>query len=304
MTRTACTALSHSAITVVSAFATGHGVTIGLDIPCEVTVQVKDRDKKESRINVMGESADPHGLITACVLGSIKHLGVRLSQNESISVSVNSDIPSAVGLKSSSAVSVALVKGMFDLFSDNNSKKSDWQNILKVSCLASIKSGASLTGAYDDAAAGLIGGLVFSDNRNFRLLRHEPLNSSYGSIVKILIPIKSEKLTSSLNLADYHRHREEVLQAIEFARAGILAQAMLMNSIIHAVIHRYSLQPIISSIAEGATACGISGKGPSVAAICPNDPIANMVESRWTSENPGCHVVTASVTKPTGSEPR
>ena len=293
----ATSATSYAAITVVSAFSTGRGVTIGIDIPCKVGVELKNCTDFPSKILVRGKIADPHHLIATSAENALRHLGLPLPRDKSLFVSVDSKIPTAVGLKSSSAVSSAVVKAVFDFFTFNGYSS---QDVLRESCKASIQSGASLTGAFDDAAAGLLGGLVFSDNRKFKLLRHQTLDRKFGKLVKILVPKKKKKLTSDLSLSMYTDYDQRVREAIRFAEDGVLAQAMLLNSIIHSVVHRYSLQPLVSSILEGATASGISGKGPAVAAICPNGKVSERVERRWIDENLNCKVLNAFVTRPHG----
>jgi shikimate kinase len=290
-------AVSHSAITVVSAFATGKGVTIGTDLSCRVTAEVIKRKRSGSKVIVAGSVDDSHGLIMTCVQNSIRQLGALIPADSAVLVKVESDIPMAVGLKSSSSASVAAVSAIFNLFSHVRKKPLNTQDLLRTSCEASIESGASLTGAFDDAAASYLGGLVFSDNLRFKLLAHRELPSEYGTVVKILVP-PAAKLTSSLKLSDYHQYNKQIRDAIEFASDGIIVQAMLLNSTVHALIHKYSLQPIVSSILEGASSAGISGKGPAVAAICPKNKIAQNVEERWKSENPESRVITTKVTKP------
>jgi shikimate kinase len=289
---------SHSAITVVSAFASGKGVAIGIDIPCRVKAELRNVENSTSRVIVTGGMKDPHGLVEKAVEKSLRSLRVALPDDKSLFLTINSKIPTAVGLKSSSAVSVAVVRAIFELFSPEGLKTEEMQRVLRISCQASIESGASLTGAYDDAAAGLLGGLVFSDNLRFKLLGHTPIKPSIGSIVKILVPLNKEKLTSSLNMNSYRAFRQRAEEAIDFARRGIVVQAMLLNSIIHASIHHYSMRPIVSAISEGACASGISGKGPAVTAICSSNKAANKVERLWIAENPGCKVITAHITAP------
>jgi shikimate kinase len=291
------TATSHSAITVVSAFSSGKGVTVGIDIPCTVRVGMQKRNTGDPTITIFSKVEDRNQLIQTAVKRSLDFLRVKIPSDKSLRITVDSQIPAAVGLKSSSAVSVAVTKAIFDLFLQD-SLKNNTQEILKLSCESSIRAGASLTGAFDDAAAGLLGGLVFSNNTRFKMLRHESLPENIGRVVKILVPKSQKKLTSSLNLDTYHSFRKQSLEAVKFASSGIFIQAMLLNSVIHAVIHQYSMHPVVSSIAEGASASGITGKGPAIAAICPNQKISKHVERRWIEENVDCAVFTASISKP------
>ncbi|MDO5846189.1 MAG: hypothetical protein Q4Q04_04610, partial [Methanocorpusculum sp.] len=48
---------------------------------------------------------------------------------------------------------------------------------------ASIAAKISITGAYDDAAACLLGGLVFTDNKNMRLLRRTAMPEEYAVVI-------------------------------------------------------------------------------------------------------------------------
>ena len=88
------------------------------------------------------------------------------------------------------------------------------------------------------------------------------------------------------------------MEAFRFALDGVLAQAMFLNSIIHSLVHRYSIQPVVTALSDGATASGISGKGPAVAAIFRSSKIANRVARRWLEENKDCKIITSSIVQP------
>ena len=288
---------SRSAITVVSAFSTGRGVAIGIDLSCKVTAELGPRREGIPMVSIYGGDSDPHGLLKTCANNSLAFLGKPFSRNQGLTLRVESSIPAAVGLKSSSAVSVATTKAIFSLFGQEDSDLTTAQKILRLSCQSSIQSGASLTGAFDDAAAGLLGGLVFSDNLRFRLLKHETLDPKWGTNVRILLLPKRMKLTSSLVLSMYHKFKDRAFEAIGYATKGVLVEAMFLNSIIHSVIHSYSLEPIVSSIEEGASTSGITGKGPAVAAISRTRKTAERIEERWLRDYPGSKVITADITQ-------
>ena len=57
--------VTHSAISVVSAFASGKGAAIGIGIPCSVSTELKDRDKgnRSLDIRIVGSDSDPHDLV-------------------------------------------------------------------------------------------------------------------------------------------------------------------------------------------------------------------------------------------------
>jgi shikimate kinase len=287
---------AHSAITVVSALASGKGVTIGTDIPCRVLAALSSKKTKDltPQILVSNGLEDPHHLVESCVKSSLRYAGVKLLDTDLITIEIDSQIPVAQGLKSSSAISVAIVLAVLRLFE----KEIDILDALRISSKASKASGASLTGAYDDAAACLLGGIVFSNNLKFRLLKHERVPADLGAYVKLLVPLRERKLTSSIDRNAYRRFLEESREAYRFAYSGEFAQAMLLNSIIQCVTLGYSIRPIVSALAEGATASGISGKGPAISALCTNSRIGARVAKRWLEENEDREVLSAKIVQP------
>ena len=174
----------------------------------------------------------------------------------------------------------------------------DFKSILKTSCNASKDSGASLTGDYDDAAASLLGGLVFTDNSKFKLIKHSKVPKELGSKVAILIPDDRKMLTSSINASVYTKYRVESLNSFDYSLEGEFASAMMLNSIIQCAALKYSIGPVSDALTEGASASGITGKGPAVAAICRDTKTLRRVKSAWLAENKNCSVVETVVVQP------
>lgn len=288
--------ITHSAISVVSAIPAGRGVAIGIGIPCFVKATVQNQDKTGSRIRSISDTADPHNLVRTSVEYALSRLHVKVPRSSQITIEIKSKIPAAVGLKSSSAVSVATTKAIFELFS--RGKKLEVSSILKSSCLASKHSGASLTGAFDDASASLLGGLVFTDNLKLRIIRHARVPKQLGTTVALLLPLYEKKLTSSIDRSIYFKYRGESLRAFDLALKGEIAQAMLLNSIVQSAVLGYSMKPVTSALAEGASAAGITGKGPAVAALCSNSKVARRVSRKWKDESSDCRVVITSIVQP------
>lgn len=285
-------ATTHSAISVVNAIPTGRGVAIGIDIPCRVIVGI--RKGSGSKIKIETDTRDPHDLVATCVKYTMNKLRIKLPKSSSIVVSVKSKIPTAVGLKSSSAVSVAVVKAVQKLYSS----KLDLWSILKISSTASKDTRASLTGAYDDASASLLGGMVFTDNRQFKLLKHARIQKKFGADVAILVPNRGEKLTSSIDSNAFSQFRDESFRAFQFALEGEIAQAMFLNSVVLCESLGYSIRPVVSAISEGATASGVTGKGPAVAALCDSSKVLHRVIDKWYEETKNCRVITSKVVQP------
>lgn len=285
-------ATSHSAISVVNAIPAGRGVTIGIDVPCRVSISLLRG--ANSRIKIKSDTKDPHHLIETCVEYTMNTLGVELPNAPNLVIDIKSKIPTAVGLKSSSAVSVAVVEALQKLYSS----KLDVWSILRTSCIASKDSKASLTGAYDDASASLLGGLVFADNTRFKILKHMRIPKSLGTYVAVLVPIHRKKLTSNINRVLLSQFKGESAKAFDFALDGEITQAMWLNSVVLCASLGYSIRPVTSALCDGATAAGVTGKGPAVAAICESSKISRRVTKRWYEENPSCKVVAARIVQP------
>lgn len=281
-----------SAISVVNALATGKGSTIGIEMNCRAVVSLGEYTGK--KIIVSSKQSDHHGLITTSVNLALSKTGMRIPARTTMHIKLESDIPQAVGLKSSSAVSTAVVQAVYKLSKVN----ADPQEILETSCKASKLSGASLTGAYDDAAGCLLGGFVLSDNTHYKLLSHLSVPKELGSLVAILVPRNKRKFTSDVSRGSYSMFKKEALKAFDFAKKGDIPGAMLLNSMIQCSALGYSFAPISSAITSGASAAGISGKGPAVAAICGKNKQLEAIKSAWNYLNPSALILTTRTVKP------
>lgn len=273
----------NSAISIVNAIGTGYGATIGIDIPCTVEATLSPGGK-----GVISKAADDkHDLIPTCVNYVERFLRRGVPRDRALSIVVSSEIPPAVGLKSSSAVSVAVVSAVAKLLLAQEGRKTaiDSKEILELSCNASKRSGASLTGAYDDAVSCLLGGLTLADNMNHRALSHTSVPKELGSIALVRIPSGSRVYTSTIKPGEYRRFKANLIEAFNLAERGNIQGAMMLNSLVQCSALDYPFDPIISAILEGATCAGVSGKGPAVAALCRTNKVASRIERTWNEKN-------------------
>ena len=273
-------------------------MTIAIDIPCSTSASMLKRPSGRSSIVVTTRETDPHQLIRKSAEYALRLLKFSIPPSQQLRIKIDSKIPTAVGLKSSSAVSVGVTKAIFGLFG----KESKSGRILRSSCWASKDSGASLTGAYDDAAASLLGGVAFADNLKFRLLKHTEWPNRFGCFVAILVPRKNRVLTSTLARSSYLPYKKESLEAFRRAFHGDFPGAMLLNSLIQGAALSYSMGPVATALEEGAFASGISGKGPAVAAICQTKKVLDRIKARWEQENHNSNVLFTRVIQPAQGE--
>jgi len=292
LSRRSFEATTHSAISVVNAIPAGKGVTIGIYIPCRVKATISPKvDSRE--IVVESNAEDPHHLVETTAKYALSHLRARITETSQLRIQVKSEIPTAVGLKSSSAVSVAAAKAVFGLYG----REEDYRAILKTSCTASKDSKASVTGAYDDAAASLLGGLVFTNNTRFKILKHKRVPRGLGTKVAILVPDK-KKLTSSLDAFSYSKYKDESLNAFRYSMEDEFSSAMMLNSIIQCAALGYSMNQVSAALNAGASAAGITGKGPAVAAICKDSKTLQRIRKGWLAVSGVCRIIQTSIVQP------
>ncbi|AKA73620.1 shikimate kinase [Saccharolobus solfataricus] len=184
-----------------------------------------------------------------------------------IEVDIESELPQKSGLKSSSAVSVALIAEI--------AKQYDLRNINPpiLSAILSLKAGVSYTGALDDAVASYCGGIAFTYNKMFRIVKLENLEDN----LSILILAKGGR-QKPVNLNELRKYSHVFEEIFKIALKDYLT-AMKMNGILIANILGYSLEPIEIALKKGALAAGISGNGPSYFAVSKNGEEGPIYES-------------------------
>ncbi|MCS7138099.1 MAG: shikimate kinase [Candidatus Caldarchaeum sp.] len=247
---------AYGAVSIVNAISTGCGAALGVMLKTEASVEFIQEPKFTLEIN--GEPHDP-ALAAEVVKAFAKHFGVDVV---GCRVSTTSEIPMAVGLKSSSSAAVAIGKAFL-----NASKKTmDGEEFLRLVAEASIRSGTSITGAMDDAAACMLGGAVVTDNLERKILLHEKMVEDLMAV--ILIP------PGKMPTRDFPREKLEPVKelveiAFRLAERSEYWKAMTLNGLLHSAALGLPTAPAMEALRAGAYAAGLSGTGPAVAAVCP-----------------------------------
>ena len=150
-------AVSHGAITIINAMATGKGAAVGIGLWTKAKVTLTDQPGSFLARN-LSDKTESTRLVEVTAQHVLNRFGC--GRRFGAIVETQSNIPIAVGLKSSSAVSnavsLACVKAL-------GKRTSDIQTI-KLGVEGSLRAGVTLTGAYDDACACYFGGVVVTDN--------------------------------------------------------------------------------------------------------------------------------------------
>ncbi len=250
----------HGAISLVNAIAIKKGATLGIALKVEATVEA-------SSGNGIILKSKNKSLSSRLINKTVEKIVSKkdLEQNK-ITITLDSEIPTGYGLKSSSAISSAVALACAKIF---KSKFTDKQ-ILLAGVDASIESKVSITGAYDDACSCYYGGFNVTDNAKKKRIHFE--KGPTNLVVVIFIP-KNRKRGNLKNL----KHLSSVFEkAWELARKANYWEAMIINGLTTASILNSDPEIITSLIEKGALGASVSGNGPAVAAITKKENEANI----------------------------
>jgi shikimate kinase len=247
----------HGAISIVNAIATGKGAALG--ISKKVNVEMETSYGKGVIIEVENKSMSSR-LINRVIEKIVTKN--ELSKTK-LKISLDTEIPTGYGLKSSSAISTAVAMTCAKLFKPNMNDT----EILNAGVKASIETKVSLTGAYDDACACYYGGFVVTDNYKKKLIRSEKCLNHVSAV--IFIP-KSRKRGNVKKLKTLSADFEK---AWNLAKKSDYWNAMNLNGIATSTILSSEPEIILKLIENGAIGASVSGNGPSIAAIVENNSV-------------------------------
>ncbi len=278
--------------TVLNALATGTGAAFGVDVETRATVELAP-DAEGVTGTVAEDPAADTELIERCVALATDRWG----DGEGGTVRTDSDVPLAAGLKSSSAAANAAVLATCDalgLAVDDDRQASSGGSdpgratvtrleACRLGVRAAREAGVTVTGAFDDATASMLGGVTLTDNREDELRRREPVDWD------VVVWTPPERVYS----ADADVTRCEAVAPMadlvaDLAVDGRYAEAMTVNGLAFSAALGFDADPAVETMSN-ATGVSLSGTGPSVVAVSdPADPDADLdaVVDAW-SGRPG-----------------
>jgi len=286
-------AVATGAITLVNALATGIGsaVGIGLRVHAEIELHPSGSHGKWD-IRVPDHSRTP------LVEGALTEALLRYAPGSSgrASLALDSEIPPARGLKSSSAVSSAIVLAV----ARATDRDADPLEVARLSAAVSRSTGVSATGALDDALASLAPGVVVTNNVEETLLRTYLLPPELG--VALYVPPGIHRPAPEL-VSGFRAHPRLGRSAADHALEGDWVRAMSANTRLVERVIGYDYAALRATVERhGAVASGVSGLGPAFAAIGPRHRLAEIVESM--APHPGDRREVAFSTASPGRSPR
>ena len=267
-------ATTHAALSILNAIPTGIGGAIGIDLKVKAIV------KLTSKGNAIIESWAPSGRVRPPrkLVEELVRLARRHGYEGGFYAKVDSSIPIAVGLKSSSAVVNALIHALLRALG----KEVSPTNIAKLGVDLAKKSKLTITGAFDDSLASLLEGVFITDNIRVKILKHYRFNDELYAV--IIVPNNSNPI-NNVNPNIFAKYKSHYLSAISFALRGNWLKAMTINGL--ATMNALGLSMKYSKLIEkilglsSIKAIGVSGKGPAFFAVT-SDP--EQVAMRWEGE--------------------
>ena len=270
------TARAPAAGTVLNALANSRGAAFAIDAYTTATVSL-DPDA-EVTAEVAGNPDADTGLVERCLELVVEAYG----DGEGGHVRTESEVPMAAGLKSSSAAANATVLATLAALTvpvGDGAGGPSRLEAARIGVRAAREAGVTVTGAFDDASASMLGGVTVTDNDADELLAREPIDWD------VLVWTPPETAYSAD--ADVERCRRIAAVAdfvLETALDGRYREAMTVNGFAFCAALGFSAEPLIEALPE-ADGVSLSGTGPSVTAIGPPSGLET-VEKRW-AQRPG-----------------
>lgn len=266
--------------TVVNAIATGKGAAFAVELKVRAEVELTTR-AGEIRGEILDEPSESPRLIEICAERVLEHLG--LERKYGAVIRTTSEVPIAVGLSSSSAAANAAVLATFAAAGRRPKPKV----ALNLGVDAALEAGVTITGAFDDAAASLLGGGVITDNYKRRVLKRFQLDPR----LRVLVYVPPGKLhTAEVDRAMVKPLAKLVDLAHELALSGDVMRALTLNGLLYSCALGHDGSIALEALRAGALAAGLTGTGPAVVAIAkPGD--VDKIKEAWRGK-PGRIIVT------------
>jgi shikimate kinase len=264
-------AVALGAGTVLNALSTGVGSAFAIDVETTATVDLDDSGTVTGRI-AEDDDADTR-LIERCVELAIETYGGDVSGG---TVRTESDVPMAAGLKSSSAAANATVLATADALG------ADPEPL--VACRLGVRAardvGVTVTGAFDDASASMLGGVTVTDNAEDELLAHDTVEWD------VLVWTPPERAYSADADVDRCGNVAPMADLVaDLALDGRYAEAMTVNGLAFSAALGFSADPAVEAMphVEGVS---LSGTGPSVVAVAePGSDGVDRVQAEWNERD-------------------
>lgn len=283
--------------TVLNALATGVGSAFAIDAETRATVEL---DGSET---VRGEVAEAPDADTRLVERCVELVVENYGDGDAVGgrVRTESDVPMAAGLKSSSAAANAAVLATLDALGvavAADGTGADGPAVTRTEACrlgvrAARETGVTVTGAFDDASASMLGGVTVTNNRENELLSRETVE--WDAVV--WTPAE-RAYSADADVENCERVAPMAELVAELALDGRYGEAMTVNGLAFSAALGFPTDPVVEAMPHTA-GVSLSGTGPSVVAVGDAealDPVAANWEARkgtvrrTTARNDGARI--------------
>ena len=239
--------------TVLNALATGTGSAFAIDEYTTATVELTDD------AGVTGTVAENPDADTRLIERCVELVTERFGDGEGGTVRTESDVPMASGLKSSSAAANATVLATLDALDAADAISRT--EACRLGVAAARDAGVTVTGAFDDASASMLGGVTVTDNDEDELLAREEVDWD------VLVWTPPERSFSAD--ADVARCRQVAPMAELVADLALdedYGRAMTVNGFAFCAALDFPTDPLVEAM-DRVAGVSLSGTGPSFTAV-------------------------------------
>ncbi|MFD1594942.1 shikimate kinase [Haloplanus litoreus] len=266
--------------TVLNALATGVGSAFAIDAETTARVELDDTDTVDGEI--AGAPDGDTRLIRRCVERVVERFG----DGQGGSVRTVSEVPMAAGLKSSSAAANATVLATLSALDvpvadssgpdddPDDDGRIDREGACRIGVRAARDAGVTVTGAFDDASASMLGGVTVTDNDADDLLHHEAVEWD----VLVWTPA-TRAFSADADVARCAQVAPMARLVADLALDGRYGAAMTVNGLAFSAALDFPTDPAVEAMPHAA-GVSLSGTGPSIVAVGERDDL-EQVRDNW-----------------------
>ncbi|MFC7227155.1 shikimate kinase [Salinirubellus salinus] len=259
--------------TVLNALANGFGSAFAIDAYTTATVTLTtDGDGYTGEV---AEAPDADTtLVERCVALVVSEFGT--DEMTGGHVRTESEVPMAGGLKSSSAAANATVLATLDALGVpvGAGGALDRVDACRLGVRAARDAGVTVTGAFDDASASMLGGVTVTDNSADELLARDEVDWD------VLVYTPDERAFSAdADVSRCERIAPVADEVREMALDGRYGRAMTVNGFAFCAALGFPAEPMVEALPDVA-GVSLSGTGPSFTAVGERD-VLERVRADW-----------------------
>ena len=255
-------AAAPAAGTVLNALATGTGSAFAIDEYVTATVTLEEGP------DITGHIGDVEDGDTRLIKRCVERVVERFGDGQGGTVRTESDVAPAAGLKSSSAAANATVLATLSALDASDAVSR--AEAARTGVQAARDVGVTVTGAFDDASASMLGGVTVTDNDDDELLARETRDWD------VLVWTPPERAYSADADVERCRRIAPVADLVaDLALSGEFERAMTVNGFAFCGALGFSAEPLVEGLA-GAAGVSLSGTGPSFTAVGDRDALAGV----------------------------